>query len=186
MIQMFCRGLLSIVSLPILAGLLATGAEAVNPPKKVVPEHVNRGLLIGNCAFVDEMKPTVTAGGFTQVSLKKFGARLGPHRSQVIDPPRWYAHLMVTGGARTDFDDYAIFGQLGVVRRNESTTFTSAGIVGQVVLPVEGFGPLGRVEVMDVLGLQVGPMYFKKSEEWGVFASVDFFHLLFDDLGLKP
>jgi hypothetical protein len=182
-----CRkGSYTLLAAVMLVGFVASGAGAVNPPKKTLAERVNRGLLVGNCAFVDERTPAVTAGGFTQVSLTKLRVEAGSYGNEVIIPPRWYAHLMVTGGSRTDLDDYAVFGQLGVIRRNDSETFTSAGIVGQAVLPVKAYGPAGRIEVMDILGLQAGPIYFHKAKAWGVFASIDFFHLLFDDLGLKP
>ena len=103
--------------------------------------------------------------------------------SEVIHEPKWYWHFMATGGIRGT-SDYALFGNIGLMRRNDSPTFTIIGLGILGTLPVNGIGPVLRVELLDVIGVQAGPIFLEDSKT-GVLVSIDFMKGLFSDLGLR-
>lgn len=162
---------------------------AVNAPTPVSPMHYQRALLIGNVAFVDDARPSLTVGGIYQLSLLPSEITHEPQCGGLgcVKPPRLYGHLQGSGGVSFDRLDYAAFLQAGLVYRLDSKLFNAAGLAAQGAMPWRGLGPVLRVEIYHNVGLQFGWLFFDGgNRDNGPFVSVDYLYSLFDDLGLLP
>jgi hypothetical protein len=178
---------IALTAVSILALSMVRPLWAVNAPTPASPMRYHRGLLVGNLAFVDDPRPTVTAGGLYQLSLLPSEIRQGPECGGLgcVQPPRLYGHLLASGGATFDSYDYAALLQAGLVYRLDSKVLTAAGVVAQGALPKRGLGPALRVEVMHNIGVQVGWLFFNNpNRDNGPFISIDYLYTLFDDLEL--
>lgn len=142
-------------------------------------------INVGNDATVSESNGIwVLVNGSDRYTFAMDSGKLGIYTAvstQVIILPRFYLHLLGAGGINSD-QDFAGQGQVGVIRRNASSTFTAFGLALQGTLPMRGIAPIVRLEILDVIGLQAGPAYYEGGE-WGYFVSADVMKGLWEDIG---
>ena len=177
------RGCVLLVNFCALA-LCASGSSA-QQPAELTGQHKSRILAVGNLAFVDWSKST-TAGFLYQHSLVKSRIEVMPAGNRVETNPRWFAHMLATGGTRLRSDgvEFAAFGQLGIARRNDNPTFTTTAVIAQAVYNPRALGPAARVEIMDNIGVQAGWVFYRGGGS-ALFISADYLRDILTDLGLK-
>ena len=173
---------MKLVQLIVVMSIMISTVKAQSDGSDLIPERSKRNLLIGNVAFVNERTPSISVGGLHQISFRKTQIVQGQFGNDIIMPPRFYGHFLLSGGINGDYDDYAILGQIGILRRMDSPTFTFFGFALQGVLPDKAFGPVVRVEIIDNIGLQTGILFYSERDEKGLFVSIDYFRELFSDL----
>jgi hypothetical protein len=181
---------------------ISTAAEGQVTPEDMqkLQGRGRRALHIGNVSFYDSWKPILTAGSLAQISLKRaeVGYKLigdstivdGEIVFTVIDslptvtPPRWYAHFLLTTGMKVTDDgiDASGFSQIGLLRRTGSGIGRFWGLAAQYVESPRALGPVARIEIMDNVGLQVGWLWNTEDSGEGIYASIDYFGRLFEDL----
>lgn len=164
---------------------LHVAAAHAQAPPEVSGQHKSRFLAVGNVAMVDWSKST-TAGFLYQHSLTKSRMEVMPAGNRVEVNPRWYLHMLATGGTRLRSDgvEFAGLGQLGLAHRNDSPTFTTVALVGQGIYNPRAYGPAARVEIMDNIGVQAGWVFYRGGGS-ALFLSADYLRDILADLGLK-
>lgn len=170
------------VQLIVVVAILFSTVKGQSDGSGLIPQRSKRILMIGNATFLNQWNPTITTGAVYQISLRKPQIVKGEFEQDIIMPPRFYGHFLLSGGINGDYDDYAILGQIGILRRMDSPTFTFFGFALQGVLPDKAFGPVVRVEIIDNIGLQTGILFYSERDEMGIFVSIDYFRELFSDL----
>jgi len=172
--------------------LLAAGAlPGQVPPPPIESGHTWRTLPTFGLAFPARWRPSVTAGGLVQVSLRP-ERESSEGRMTAVDPPTWYLHTMGTAGLSFDEDGDGDVGlaasvTLGLVRRVDPTPISTAGFVAEGRWGPKGIAPAVRVEILDNLGAQIGWIFIDDEDgDDGLFVSIDAMRGLLADLGLWP
>jgi hypothetical protein len=185
----------------VAAAAVATAALAavpgrswgVNDPVVVKPEHPARTLLTGGLVFLDSWRPlTPQLGGFFQIAVFPTKVTAGPAGSQEIEAPHLYLHAGAAAGYRFTQPDPRLYG-LGAVGPLWRTAgegpsalgwLTELGVLAGVVWPQRQIGPLVRIEIMDNIGIQGGPLFGWSGRETGAVVGIDYMRDLFHDLGI--
>jgi len=170
------------VQLIVVVAILFSTVKGQSDGSSFTQPRSKRILMIGNVTFVNQLNPAITTGALYQISLRKPQITKGEFGQDIITPPRFYVHFLLSGGINGDYDDYAILGQIGILRRMDSPKFTFFGFAFQSVFPDPAFGPVVRVEIIDNIGLQTGILYYSERDEMGLFVSFDYFREIFSDL----
>lgn len=175
--------LLSRVGLALLLVLAPTAARPAHPTT-TAEVHVPRLLVVTGAAWNQRPEPDFTAGAIFQLSLAKthvWRDANGEH----IEGPHYFLHAGASVGhnvfspTRTEG-----LGALGVVYRPDQwpAAITSIGLVGVGSIPDPALGPAVRVELLDLIGLQAGPVF--RDGTVYAFVSIDAMFGLLRDVGL--
>jgi hypothetical protein len=170
-----------------LALALAAAPIAARPAHPTTTEevHVPRLLAVTGLTWSRRAAPDLPMLGLVyQLSLTKTHVwRDG--RGEHIEGPRWFLHAGLMGGV--NFFSYPhgeAFGALGLLYRpaDAPAAITSFGLVGVGSAPEPALGPAARVELLDLIGLQAGPV-FREGTVYA-FVSIDLMYGLLSDVGL--
>lgn len=154
---------------------------AQEKPPSAEPHHTDRTLLITNLIFCNSLKPSISAGGFYQISLCKTSVSSGDHGEQIITPPRLYFHVLGSGSYNSRNEKLGFTGSSGLLYRTDATFGKMLGVVLQVATADAKYGPALRCEIMDNIGIQAGYLF---GDDKSVFFSLDLFADVCKDLHL--
>jgi hypothetical protein len=183
------------VRTPVVLCVLVCGGiqplRAQDPPPPIEREHAVKTLATTEVAFPARWRPSLTGGGFVQVSLRPLRSTTEDGIA-VIHAPAWYFHAMGTAGVSFDEDGDGDIGLaaalgLGFVRRIDPTPISTAGVVVVGRMGPRGVAPAVRVELLDNVAAQVGWIFVNDEDgDDGLFVSIDAMQGLLADLGLWP
>jgi hypothetical protein len=171
--------------------VVAGPARALNAPVLVKPKHPKRLLVTGGLVFLDSWKPlTPQLSGFFQIALCPTQVSGGNGSPQIIDAPHLYLHIGASTGYRFLQSGTSFYGlgQLGALWRTGGEGIgwlTEAGLVGALAWPERQAGPMLRIEIMDNIGLQGGPLFGWDGHGNGVLVGIDYMRDLLRDLGIS-
>ncbi|HUG38891.1 MAG TPA: hypothetical protein VMM12_00310 [Longimicrobiales bacterium] len=182
---------------PLPLVLLATtllAAHAAGLAAQDVPElRSHRHMAIGNVAFLTGIRPALHGGYLLQSSLARSRTDVDEFGVPTVHPPRWYAHVLASGGWSFDTDGAGTgglsgLGQLGVVRRLTSDgplTLGRVGLAAQGSLAPEGYGVVTRWGLLyGNAAVSIGWMRFPDAGGDRVVVSADLLRCILQDLGL--
>jgi hypothetical protein len=170
--------------------VVAGRAHALDPSVSTKPEHPKRLLVTGGLVFLDSWKPlTPQLSGFFQIALFPTRVSGGNGSPETIEAPHVYLHFGVATGYRffQSGDQFYGVGQLGPLWRTAGegiSWLTEAGVVGALAWPERQAGPMLRIEIMDNIGLQGGPLFGWDGHGSGAIVGVDYMRDLLKDLGI--
>jgi hypothetical protein len=181
----------------VLGAIAAVGAmSAAAPPLagQAVPElRSHRHMAIGNVAFLTGWRPALHGGYLLQTSLAKSRTGTDEFGADVVHPPSWFAHALVSGGWSLDTDGtgdagWAALGQLGVVRRlhmEGPLTLGRVGVAAQGSVAPRGYGAVTRWGLAyGNAAVSIGWMRFPDAGGDRVVVSADLLRCILQDLGL--
>lgn len=153
----------------------------------------HRHMAVGNVAFLTGLRPAVHGGYLLQTSLARSRTHTDEFGVPTIQPPRWYAHVLASGGWSFDADGHGrggatALGQLGLVRRLDTERalgVARVGLAAQGSLAPEGYGLVTRWGLFHGnAAVSLGWMRFPERADDRFVISVDLLRCILQDLGL--
>lgn len=177
---------------PVFATLILALSAAGLAGQEVPRLRSHRHMAVGNVAFLAGARPALLAGYLVQTSLARNGVGVDEFGVPTVFPPRWFGHLLVSGGWSFDTDGdgdggLAALGQLGLVRRldDEWLTISRIGLAAQGSLAPEGYGAVARFGFFHGnAALSMGWMRFTELDGDRFVVSADLLRCILQDLGL--
>lgn len=150
-----------------------------------------RHMAVGNLSWINDATPSLQGGYLFQISIDRSHAELDDLGATQIDPPRWYAHSLVSlGWSFDEVDGDAIGftgrGQLGLLYAFDGPlTINRVGPTAQATWGPEAYGAGLRAEFFHGnAGISVGWLSIREDRSNGFFVNIDLMRCILQDLGL--